>query len=140
MKTFIAGLAIISLLAVGAAVYAHGGGQTGQNYGGHMMDNSQRGDHMGSGYGRHMTGPGGGTWKDTIGGEEGQKFLNETVDLRKDMHDKKFELREALRDPDTTLATVTKLEREIQSIKETIREKAPQTAQKRIGGYGGCWQ
>lgn len=153
MKKLVTGLIVISLLAVGTLVYAHGtgygGGQMGQGYGSHMGQgygghmSQGYGGHMGQGYGGHMMGYGPGAGKFAIEDEAGQKFLEETYDLRREMHDKKFEYREALRNPDTKLETITKLEREMQGIKEKIREKAPLEAQKRIGGYGGyggCWQ
>lgn len=146
MKKLVTGLVVISLLAVGTLVYAHGtgygGGQMGQGYGGHMMG-SGYGGHMGQGYGGHMMGSGYGGHMIGPGGalhDENQEFLEETAGLRKELYDKKFEYREALRNPDTKLETITKLEREMQGIREKIREKAPLEAQKRIGGYGGCWQ
>jgi hypothetical protein len=141
MKRLFIALTTVTLLAAGALAYAHGpgfgGGYMGQ-YGGHMMGTGPGERHMGPGYGGHMMGPEG-----VIEGEAGRKFFDETYELRKKMHDKRFELREALRNPDTTLETVAKLEREIQGLKENIREKAPEEAQKRFGGYGGyggCWQ
>lgn len=126
MKTFVIGLALISLLAVGAVVYAHNHGSGG-------------GHRMGQGFdGMDMMGAGCGSGQCGVENEESRKFLDETYSLRKEMHDKKFEYREALRNPDTTVATITKLERAIQSLKETIREKAPRDSQMRMGRDGGC--
>ncbi|MBI4826280.1 MAG: hypothetical protein HY807_07645 [Nitrospirae bacterium] len=126
MKKLVVGLALISLLAAGAVVYAHGPGSRG----GHMMGQGfNGGDMMGRGCGGGQCGG---------ENEESRKFLDETYSLRKEMHDKKFEYREALRNPDTTVATITKLEREIQSLKETIREKAPKDSHMKMGRDGGC--
>lgn len=128
MRKFVAGLALIALLAVGAVVYAHGHGSGG----GHKMEQGfDGGDMMGAGCGAGQCG---------VENEESRKFLDETYSLRKEMHEKKFEYREALRNPDTTVATITKLAKEIQSLKETIREKAPKDSQMRMGRDGGCMQ
>lgn len=128
MQRFVAGLALMALLAVGAVVYAHGPGSRG-------------GRMMGQGFdGGGMMGAGCGSGQCRFQNEEGRKFLDETYSLRKEMHDKRFEYREALRNPNTTIAEITKLEREIQSLKENIREKAPKDAQMRMGRDGGCMQ
>jgi hypothetical protein len=89
---------------------------------------------MGSRDGGHMMGSGG-AWDG-----EGQEFLEETAGLRKELHDKKFEYRETLRNPKITIGDIKTLEKEMYDLKEKIREKAPLEAQKRIGGYGGCSQ
>ncbi len=54
-----------------------------------------------------------------------QKFLNETADLRKELHNKRFEYFEALRNPDTKPETITGIEKEIQGLQSKIYEKAP---------------
>lgn len=120
MKKLVVGLAIVSLLVIGAIAYAHGPGSWS---GGHMM---------GQGYGGHMMGWGG------SGYDYDQKFLDETTELRKELHNKKFEYFEALRNPKTTTETVTKLEKEINELQEKLNEKAPSTAYGRFGGYGHC--
>lgn len=97
--------------------YGSGGyGMMGQGYGGHMMG----GDMMGSGCGGHMMGGmlGYGT------AEEQQKFLNDTTELRREMHNKKFEYSEAMRNPDTKRATLFKLKKELLEIKVKMYEKA----------------
>ena len=121
MKRFAIGLAVVSLLAVGALAYAHdhGSKHMGEGMPGHMMEGCcDKGQMMGH------------------GDETSQKFLEETYALRKELHDKKFEHREALRNPGTTLETVAKLERDMQGLKEKIREKAPEGMGKRIGSHG----
>jgi hypothetical protein len=101
------------------------GGHMGQGYGGHMGQGS--GGHMGPGYGGHMQGS-------TDGYD--QKFLDETADLRKELHNKKFEYFEANRNPKTDTETITELEKEIRELKEKIFEKAPRTADAKGKGYG----
>ena len=131
MKKVLAGLAIISILAVGTFAFAHGtggwgGGQMmGPGYGGHMMGQGYGGHMMGSGNGGHMRGWGGQGYQ---GNAADSKFLNETADLRKDLHEKRFEYNEVSRDPRTATDMLTKLEKEIYTIQEKIREKAPRTA------------
>jgi hypothetical protein len=90
----------------------------GQGYGGHMEGQT------GSGYGTNQT---------------DQKFLDETADLRKDLHGKRFEYFEAQRNPKTTCKTLTKLEKEIYGIQEKIYEKSPRTAYRGNGAYGNCF-
>lgn len=121
MKRLAIGLAVVSLLAVGALAYAHehGGMQKGEGMRGHMMEGCcGKGQMMGH------------------GDETSKKFLDDTSALRKELHDKKFEHREALRNPDTTLETLAKLERDMQGLKEKIREKAPEGMGKRFGSHG----
>ena len=133
MKKVLAGLTVLTLLAIGAVAFAHGPGgwgydhMMGRGYGGHMMGSGYGGHMMGSGYGGHMMG--------SYGGYD-QKFLDETADLRKELHTTKFLYFEALRDPETDTKSVTKLEREIRDLQEKIHEKAPRTAYGRFGGYG----
>jgi hypothetical protein len=75
-------------------------------------------------------------------GERGgydQKFLDETADLRKELHNKKFEYFEAVRNSETDSSTITKLEKEIREIQEKISEKAPRTAYRGRGLTEHCW-
>ncbi len=134
MKTILVGITVVSVLALGTLAFAHSFGGWG---GGHMMCPGYGGGHMmGPGYGGHMggwTGQGYGT-KQTD-----QKFLDETADLRKELHNKRFEYFEAQRDPDTTTKTLAKLEKEIYELQEKIYKNAPRTAYRGYGGYGHCF-
>jgi hypothetical protein len=91
MKKLIAAIAVVSILAVGAIAYAHGNGawggghMGGQGYGGHMGGQGYGGHMMGQAYGGHMMGGYG------SGYGTDQKFLDETTDLRKELHNKRFE-------------------------------------------------
>lgn len=89
-----------------------GYGMMGPGYGGHMM---------GAGCGGHMMGQG------VLGfgtEEENRKFIDDTVDLRREMHNKKFEFSEALRRSDTSRKTLLKLKKEILEIKVKMYERA----------------
>jgi hypothetical protein len=145
MKKIVAGLVVAVLLSAGIVAYAHGPGKWG---GGQMMGPAY-GNHMGSGmwgggqmmgpaYGNHM-GPGFGGHM-MRGGAPGygydQEFLNETVDQRKELHEKKFVYLEALRDPEASRETITKLEKEIDELQDKIHEKSPKTASGRAWGRG----
>ena len=120
MKTLLVALTAVAILAVGTMAFAH---TSGGWSGGHMMG----GYMMGPGHGNHMGGWG---WNNPSQNTEinDQKFLDETAELRKELHDKKFEYFEAQRDPDTTNGQLTKLEKEINEISENIYKDAPNTA------------
>jgi len=53
-----------------------------------------------------------------------QKFMDETAELRKKLHNKKFEYFELMRNPKTKSETVTKLQKEMQELQGRIYEKA----------------
>jgi hypothetical protein len=57
--------------------------------------------------------------------EECQKFLDESAGLRKELHDKRFEYTEALRNPKTTSETDAKLRKEIDELQQAIYKKTP---------------
>ncbi len=57
--------------------------------------------------------------------EDYQRFMEETSDLRKQMHNKKFEYFEAIRNPDTKRETVMNLEKEMRDLQWKIYEKSP---------------
>jgi hypothetical protein len=67
---------------------------------------------------------------------EQQKFFNETKEMRKAMHDKKFELMEAYKTQTPDEQKIEGLEKEIAGIREKIQDKA-----KELGvttGSGNC--
>jgi hypothetical protein len=133
MKKVVVSLAVVAVLALSALAFAHGPGWWG---GGHMM-----------GPGMYATGWNCGGGPGACFGPYGydEKFLNETRDLRKQLHEKRFEYFEALRDPNTKPETITELQKEIFELQQKLYEKAPKTAY--MGGYGrfgthgwGCWR
>jgi uncharacterized protein (DUF342 family) len=129
--------------------YAHGTGgwggghMTGSNNSGHMMGRGMMGygecgmmdsGHMG-GHGMMGQGGYGMRWYDAEtyekyqenynkNQEEYQKFLDETASLRKKLHNKKFDYSEAIRNPDTTRATMLNIEKEILDLKWEIYQKS----------------
>lgn len=144
---------IASILMVGLAAglaFAHGNnGYGGRGYGGHMMGGYGM---MGNGYGPkdpgmmgdnyQMMGPGmmggyGGGYGDCPGAgsfgnngwnsESQQKFLENTVSLRRDLNDKAFEYREALRNPGTTREQLASIEKEVIDIRTKLQEQAEQS-------------
>lgn len=140
MKTFVVVLAAAVLLGIGAMVYAHdpgagwGGGHMMGGYGGHMMGYGYGGPMMGQGYGGRMM-----DWRGPASGDDA-KFLDETANLRKELHEKRFDYFEASRNPETDPATLSKLEKEIYEIQSKIGEKAPRRTYGGYGGgYGRCW-
>ncbi len=65
-----------------------------------------------------------------------QKFFDETKDLRKEKHDKKFELMEAYRSQNPDDKKIAALESEIDSIRAKMQDRA-----KALGitaGFGNC--
>jgi len=94
------------------------------SYGGYGMGPGMMGGY-GSGYGGYGMGPGmmgSGYYNQS---EECQKFLDETSSLRKELHDKRFEYMEALRNPKTTEETDAKLRKEIDELQGKIAQKTP---------------
>ncbi len=85
-----------------------------------MMGHHRMGGMMGPGmmgYGDYGTGK--------YDPEAYQKYLDDTVDLRKKLHNRKFDYFEARRNPDTKRETLLKIEKEIHDIQWEIYEKAP---------------
>ena len=52
-----------------------------------------------------------------------EQFMNDTRDLRKKMHNLKFEYSEAVRNPDTKQEDIVKLEKEMWELKKKIYDK-----------------
>jgi len=96
-----------------------GPGMMERGYGPGMME-------RGYGPGRTERGWGGYGYRQS---EECRKFLTDTTELRRQLHAKRFEYTEAYRDPKTTSAQLSKLEKEIDELQDKIIEKAPR----------GCW-
>lgn len=127
-----AGLIVVGVLSFGIMAYAQGpsfwgrGNMMGTGYGNHMM---------GPGYGGYMTGPMIG-WRSS--GYD-QKFLDETADLRKELHNKKLEYFEVTRNPGTQPETIAKLQKETRELQEKFYAKTPRSAYGRYGGFGCNW-
>lgn len=61
---------------------------------------------------------------------ECRKFLDDTSALRKQLNEKQFDYAEALRNPQSTTETLTKLQKEISDLQIEIFQKSPR----------GCWR
>jgi hypothetical protein len=123
MKKLLIAIMAVSVLALGTAAYAHMWGGPGWGGGQHMWGG-------GPGYG---SGPGmmyGG------GDKESRKFFEETADLRKELHNKMFEYREARWAGDEE--KVEALDKDISELRAKVYEKAEGAGiTKRSGGCGG---
>lgn len=99
-----------------------GGGRSGMGPG--MMDNQRAYNNS---LGGVRFGPNGSQngWTS----ENYQKFMNDTVQLRKEMHDKRFDYQEARRDPKTTKAQLAEFEKAVIDLRYKIAEKADQYCQ-----------
>ena len=58
--------------------------------------------------------------------ESQQKFLEDTVGLRKELNDKWFEYSEAQRNPNTTQEQLAAIEKQVIDIRTKLQEKAEQ--------------
>ena len=120
MKTSVSVIAVmflVTLLGFGVMAYAHSQG----GWGGHMM-----------GQGVPMMG-----YNSPANGYD-RKFLDETADLRRELHNKKFEYFEVNRNQGTTPEALGRLEREIDELQKKLYEKASSPAYGKYGGRG-CW-
>lgn len=82
----------------------------------------------------HMWGPGTGPgWG--YQSDEGKKFLDETAELRGELHKKMFEYREAWRTGDEK--KVTALDKEISGLQEKLYDKAREAGISTDRGFGG---
>ncbi len=104
-----------------------GRGMMGSGMGHGMMGCGMGHGMMGSGMGHGVMGCGMGHGMMGYNAEFYRKFLDETAGLRKELHSKKFEYFEALRNPKTKNEDITKLEKEIQELQSKIYEKTKVT-------------
>lgn len=88
-----------------------------------MMGHGMMGRGMTGGHGMMGCGMGPGMWGYGYQQKAFQKFLNETKDLRKELHNMKFEYFEAVRNPDTKPEDVEKLEKDMKELQKKIYEK-----------------
>ena len=94
--------------------------QRGYGMGRGMMGGYGMGSGMGYGMRGYGMGPGYYTYS-----PECQKFYDETAAERKELHEKKFDYFEAVRNPKTTGEAAEKMEAEIRNLQDNIFNKAP---------------
>lgn len=87
----------------------------GMMMGGYDMGRGMMHGMMGYGRGHH--------WAGVQNPEKYEKILNDTVELRKKIHDKNFEYFEAQRKPDTARKVVLGIEKELFELNQQLREK-----------------
>lgn len=123
MKKVIISLVVVSVLLIGVLAYA--------------QNSVQKADYAVPCTGYYTMGHG---YHGQMMREKGydQKFLDETAGLRKELHTKKFEYFEAIRNPKTEPATISKLEKEIRELKDKIRASAPTGMHQ--GFRKACWR
>ena len=95
-------------------------------YGGCNMMGGMMGSGMGQGMmGHHkmMHGSGSSRMMGEVSSEEQQKFLNNTVDLRKQLMMKRFDYSEALRNPETKPEAFKKIEKDMWELQKKITDK-----------------
>lgn len=136
MKKTLAVVAVVAVLGLATAAFAGWG----FGPGGHMGPGAGYGygHMMGYGYGPMMGYGGYGPMTGYGHGPEGEKFLKETADVRRELHQKRFEYSEALRTGDERKAAETS--KDIETLVGQLREKAPEDyfAGGRYG-RGPCW-
>jgi len=141
MRKLVIALAVVGILAIGAAAFAYGpgwwggGSMMGRGMGYGMMGGSMGPGMMGYGMmgygmGPGMMGGGYGPGRSYATNAYDRKFLDETKNLRKQLNGKRFEYFEALRNPKTTPDTIAKLEKEITELQKNIYAKASKTSYK----------
>ncbi|MGO9417202.1 MAG: hypothetical protein ACLP51_18940 [Syntrophobacteraceae bacterium] len=113
---FIMSVCLFALILSNYGIAQMGQGMMGGGYG--MGPGMMGGGGYGMGPG--MMGPGYYGYS-----PECQKFYDETLTLRKELHDKRFEYFEAVRNPKTTGETVTRLGKDIEELQDKIYAKAP---------------
>ena len=135
MKKAMIGLVFLLFLGIVVVADAQGPGETGgYGPGGYGMGPGMMGGYGPGGYGMGpgMMGGYGGYRRGYAPGPgygqsaECQKFLDDTVKLRKELHNKGFEYSEAVRNPETSPQAVAKIEKEIRQLQEKIYSKVPQ--------------
>ncbi len=126
MKKALAVVVAIGILSFGVMAFAHGGGY-GMMGGGHGM--------MGGGPGFGPGGCGGpGGYGKAVDPEKREAFFKDTLDLRKQLHEKMFELREAYFSGDEKKAE--KLGKEVEGLQEKLYEAAKEHGIISTEGYG----
>ena len=135
MKLLTIGSILLLLIAITAGIsYSQMGGY-GPGYGpGYGMGPGMMGGYggYGPGYGPGMMGgygPGPRGYGQGGQNEVCQKFLDDTAGLRKELHNKRYEYSEALRNPKATSESIASEEKAIRELQEKIYAKNPQ----------GCW-
>jgi hypothetical protein len=141
MKRLVVGMMFFFLIATVATIYAEENVKTsGWSYcpycGKHLGPQTEYGMGQGLSGARGMMDSGIGpvnkeSWYDYEKGHmmkqsrACQEFLDETVELRKELNDKRFAYHETIRDPESTTDNVTKLENDLKELQNKISARRP---------------
>ncbi len=138
MKKEMKAVAIASILTIGlfaGSAVAQPGNTTRQNMGGMMNGGMMGGGMMGGGmmdegmmggqgrWGMGCNGMMGGAMMSQMSPGQQQAFMNETVELRKKMMEKRFAYMEAMRNPNTTPQELAKIEKEMLTLRTEMMDK-----------------
>ncbi len=131
MKKEMKAVTLASMLALGlfagiAVAQPAAGQQMGDMMGGGMMNGGMMGGGMMSGrstWGMGCNGMMGGAMMSQMSPGQQQEFMNQTVDLRKKMMEKRFAYMEAMRNPETTPQDLAKIEKEMLQLRTEMMDK-----------------
>ena len=104
------------------SMMGHGMGPGMMGYGGCDMMGGGMGTGM-MGHHKTMHGSGSSGMMGEVSSEEQQKFLNDTVDLRKQLMMKRFDYREASRNPETKPEVFKQIEKDMWELQKKITDK-----------------
>jgi len=126
MKKEMKAVALASMLALGLfAGTAVGQPAAAQQMGdmteGRMMSGGMMGGQ--STWGMGCNGMMGGAMMSQMSPGQQQEFMNQTVDLRKKMMEKRFSYMEAMRNPETTPQDLAKIEKEMLQLRTEMMDK-----------------
>ncbi len=126
MKKEMKAVALASMLALGlfagtAIVQPAGAQQMGDMTEGRMMSGGMMGGQ--STWGMGCNGMMGGAMMSQMSPGQQQEFMNQTVDLRKKMMEKRFSYMEAMRNPETTPQDLAKIEKEMLQLRTEMMDK-----------------
>ncbi len=128
MKKEMKAVAIASILTVGlfaGSAIAQPGNNNQQNMGGMMNGGMMNGGRMGNQgtWGMGCNGMMGGVMMSQMSPGQQQEFMNQTIDLRKKMMEKRFSYMEAMRNPETTPQDLAKIEKEMLQLRTEMMDK-----------------
>lgn len=123
-RLLIATVLAIGLTSVGGYANAPCDTGGGSEYGGHGMGQGMMDDYENNDAGYYHP-------RDAVfaqnrwTSEQKQIFLDDTVKLRKEMYDKRFKYKVALKNPKNTRQQLSMMEKEMIDLRDTIYDKAP---------------
>ena len=108
----------------GYGMMGGGGGGNGMMGGGGGYGNMGGGSGYGNNTRQNNYSNGDRSTQNTRNYHQNKRFLDETVHLRKELNDKRFEYQEAERNPNTSREQLSRLQREMNGLQTQLNEKA----------------